>query len=50
MSTNGAARLSLARLVDQICDRFESAWKAVASGEEHPRIEDFLTDAPESER
>jgi WD40 repeat protein/serine/threonine protein kinase len=49
-ATNDAARLSVARRVDRICDRFESAWKAVATGAERPRLEEFLSDAPESER
>jgi WD40 repeat protein/predicted Ser/Thr protein kinase len=37
---------SLARLVDQVCSRFEAAWK---SGE-RPRVEDFLGDEPEPAR
>jgi hypothetical protein len=37
---------SVARKVDQACDRFERAW---LSGE-RPRVEDFLGDAPEAER
>jgi tRNA A-37 threonylcarbamoyl transferase component Bud32 len=37
---------SLARKVDEVCDRFERSWQ---SGE-RPRVEDFLGDAPEQER
>jgi eukaryotic-like serine/threonine-protein kinase len=37
---------SLARLVDQVCNRFEAAWKAGTP----PRLEDFLGDAPGPER
>jgi WD40 repeat protein len=33
---------SLGRLVDQVCNRFEAAWKAGTP----PRIEDFLGDTP----
>jgi Tfp pilus assembly protein PilF len=36
--------------LDQVCDRFESVWKGTASGQEGPRIEDYLTDTPEPER
>ncbi len=49
-STSQAARLTLARRVDHICDRFEAAWKAVAETSEHPRLEEFLAAAPEQER
>jgi formylglycine-generating enzyme required for sulfatase activity len=37
---------SLARRVDQVCNRFEAAWKAGTP----PRLEDFLGDAPGPER
>jgi serine/threonine-protein kinase len=37
---------SLARRVDQVCNRFEAAWKAGAP----PRLEDFLGDVPGPER
>jgi hypothetical protein len=37
---------SLARLVDQVCNRFEAAWKAGG----RPRLEDFLGDLPEPGR
>jgi tetratricopeptide (TPR) repeat protein len=37
---------SLARRVDQVCNRFEAAWKAGTP----PRLEDFLGDAPGAER
>jgi eukaryotic-like serine/threonine-protein kinase len=37
---------SLGRLVDQVCNVFEAAWK----GGGHPRAEDFLGDRPEPER
>jgi tetratricopeptide (TPR) repeat protein len=39
-----------ARCVDQVCDRFEAAWKAAASTDQRPRIETYLRDAPEPER
>ena len=40
--------VDLARLekIDQVCDRFESAWR---SGE-HPRIEDYLGQVAEDQR
>jgi hypothetical protein len=38
--------LSVERRVDAACLRFERAWR---SGE-RPRIEDYLTDAPETDR
>ncbi|HTU21245.1 MAG TPA: serine/threonine-protein kinase [Gemmataceae bacterium] len=50
IATSQAACLSLARRVDQICDRFEAAWKAVVSAETRPHIEDFLADTTEMER
>src|SRR5262249_5739441 len=34
-----------ARLVDQVCDRFEAAWQAG----QPPRIEDYLPEVPEPE-
>jgi serine/threonine protein kinase len=37
---------SLARQVDQVCNRFEAAWKAGGQ----PRLEDFLGDVPEPGR
>jgi tetratricopeptide (TPR) repeat protein len=37
---------SLARQVDQVCNRFEAAWKAGTP----PRLEDFLGDAPDRVR
>jgi WD40 repeat protein/predicted Ser/Thr protein kinase len=37
---------SLARRVDQVCNRFEAAWKTGTP----PRLEDFLSDAPGPER
>jgi serine/threonine-protein kinase len=40
----------MALRVDQICDRFEAAWKAAAATGQRPRIEDYLGDTPESER
>jgi WD40 repeat protein len=41
---------ALARFVDQVCDRFEAAWKAHASGSERPRLEDYLAELLEPER
>src|SRR5205807_10422891 len=38
-----------ARRVDQLCDRFEAAWKAAGSADQRPRIEDYLVEAPEPE-
>src|SRR5262249_8822380 len=37
------SRLLLAQQIDQVCDRFETAWKAGP----RPRIEDYLTHTPE---
>src|SRR6516164_9261919 len=37
---------SLAARIDEVCDRFENAWKAG----QRPRIEDHLDDMPEAER
>src|SRR5712692_9254923 len=40
----------LTRQLDQVCDRFESAWKlAVAAGARPPRLEDYLQSTPEPE-
>jgi tetratricopeptide (TPR) repeat protein/tRNA A-37 threonylcarbamoyl transferase component Bud32 len=41
---------SMARRVDQICDRFEAAWKTAAEASRRPQLEDFLADTPEPER
>ena len=38
--------LSLKRQIDAICDRFEEAWSAG----KQPRIEDYLSSLPGSER
>jgi serine/threonine protein kinase len=42
--TDNRSRLRQARHIDQICDRFEAAWKAAASGGQPPHIEDYLND------
>ena len=42
--------LALARRVDQVCDRFEAAWKAAGRADARPRIEDFLGGAPDQEQ
>ena len=36
--------------LDQVCDRFETAWKNVRPGGPRPRIEEFLVDTREPER
>jgi len=41
---------SMAVRIDQICDRFEAAWKTVAPGGPGPQIEDYLGYTPEPER
>ena len=41
---------ALERHEDQVCDRFEAAWRAAGSADQRPRIEDYLVDAPEPER
>jgi serine/threonine-protein kinase len=46
LSDSEALSPSLARYVDQACNRFEVAWK----GKQPPRIEAFLGDAEEPER
>jgi hypothetical protein len=41
----------LSRLLDEVCDRFEAAWKAAdTSAAEPPRIEDYLADVPGPQR
>jgi len=49
---HGPATLEVAsaRHVDQVCDRFEAAWKAARSTGQRPRIEEYLVDVPEPER
>jgi serine/threonine protein kinase len=42
--------LPLARRVDEVCCRFEAAWKAVACGGQPPRLEDYLGDVTEPAR
>jgi serine/threonine protein kinase/Flp pilus assembly protein TadD len=41
---------SVVERVDQVCDRFEAAWKIVESTGQRPDIEDYLRDTPDSER
>jgi tetratricopeptide (TPR) repeat protein/predicted Ser/Thr protein kinase len=41
---------SVAERVDRVCDRFEAAWKAARTPDERPRIEDYLSETPETER
>src|SRR5437868_5578 len=36
--------------LDQVCDRFESAWKNAGADDPPPRIEAFLADTSEPER
>jgi tetratricopeptide (TPR) repeat protein/tRNA A-37 threonylcarbamoyl transferase component Bud32 len=36
--------------VNDVCDRFEAAWRAAGPGAPGPRIEDYLGDAPEPGR
>jgi serine/threonine-protein kinase len=48
--TNRAEHLSLARHVDQTCDRFEAAWKTASPDSGWPRVEDFLEDVTGPER
>jgi hypothetical protein len=36
--------------VDTVCDRFETAWKAVGSGQPRPRIDAYLDGTPEPDR
>jgi WD40 repeat protein/serine/threonine protein kinase/tetratricopeptide (TPR) repeat protein len=36
--------------VDQVCDRFETAWKNARAGSQRPRIEDYLGTTQEPER
>jgi serine/threonine protein kinase len=42
----GSSPLSLQKRVDEVCDRFEKAWR----NGEGPRIEEYLDDAPEPDR
>jgi tetratricopeptide (TPR) repeat protein/tRNA A-37 threonylcarbamoyl transferase component Bud32 len=36
----------LALRMNEVCDRFEAAWKAVAQGAPEPRIEEYLAEVP----
>jgi eukaryotic-like serine/threonine-protein kinase len=40
----------LPRQVDQICDRFEGAWKKTLTGAVRPHMEEYLADIAESQR
>jgi serine/threonine protein kinase/formylglycine-generating enzyme required for sulfatase activity/tetratricopeptide (TPR) repeat protein len=42
--------VSVAERLDAVCDQFEAAWKVAESNGKRPRIEDYLTKLPESER
>jgi hypothetical protein len=44
------SRLLQSRQIDQICDRFEAAWKAARSTGQRPRLDDYLGDTSEPER
>src|SRR5438876_632660 len=46
----GTLAPSLARQVDQVCDRFEAAWKAAGAVGQRPRVEDYLAAVPGAER
>jgi serine/threonine protein kinase len=41
---------SQAEFVDQVCNAFEAAWRAVSSDGERPQIERYLADAPPATR
>jgi predicted Ser/Thr protein kinase len=36
--------------MDEVCQRFEIAWKAAAAADQQPRIEDYLPEVPPAER
>ena len=40
----------LSRRVDEVCDRFEAAWKAAKSAGARPRIEEYLGEVPGPQR
>jgi serine/threonine protein kinase/formylglycine-generating enzyme required for sulfatase activity len=46
----GCLPLALRRWVDQVCLRFEDAWKAAARLDQRPRIDEYLGDAPQPQR
>jgi hypothetical protein len=46
----GASHVANARWVEQACNRFEATWKQVSADGGRPRVQDFLTDAPEPAR
>jgi serine/threonine-protein kinase len=42
--------LSLAQQIDEVCNRFEAAWKAMAASVQPPLMEDYLPAGPEAEQ
>ncbi len=46
----GLQSLSRERHVDQVCDRFEAAWKTATSVGQRPHLQDYVGEAPEPER
>src|SRR5262249_35205241 len=40
----------LSRRGDEVCDRFEAAWKAATRAGARPRIEEYLAEVPEAQR
>jgi serine/threonine-protein kinase len=50
IASSTTERLTLARRVDQICDRFEAAWQAAATSEKPPQLESFLDGITGAER
>jgi serine/threonine protein kinase len=49
-SDHGTLPLSVARVLDRICDRFEQAWQAAAAGAARPRLEDYVAEVAEELR
>jgi serine/threonine protein kinase len=41
---------SQVRLVDQVCDAFEAAWRGASAVDQRPQIEHFLAENPEADR
>jgi hypothetical protein len=36
----------LEEILDDLCDRFEKAWKAATSADSRPRLEEYVAAAP----
>jgi hypothetical protein len=49
-ASKDAAGVPLVLRIEEVCDRYEAAWRAVASTGDRPRLEDYLADISEPQQ